>query len=218
MQPRASDEGPSSGGPSASRIRGRPAVERSVVKERHDPNLLRAVAYKRNIDSTKSLVTAYNAATAEDKRAVLLGWLCKYHERSADCLTPRAVIDYAELANIAPRSTKEKDILKDLISDLTSCICEGSFLPPSFAAALYSALVHVIPFAYDDVQQLVAVARKLLGTLSGEPRLTRRTFAKHEATFLALQQIFSCFVTPISSRSKKTRSRSCVEPSQRKRD
>ena len=190
MQSQAPDEGPSSGAPSASRIRGRPAVERSVIEERYDPKLLRAVAYKRNIDSTKSLVAAYNAATAKDERAVLLGWLCKYHERSADCLTPRAVIDYAELANIAPRSTKENDILKDLISDLTSCICEGSFLPPSFAAALYSALVHVIPSAYDDVQQLVAVARKLLGTFSGEPRLTRRTFAKHEATLLALQQTF----------------------------
>ena len=190
MQSQAPDEGPRSGGPSASRIRGRPAVERSVVKERYDPKLLRAVAHKHNIDSSKSLVTAYNAATAEDERAVLLGWLCKYHERSAECLTPEAVIDYAELANIAPRSTKEKDILKDLISDLTSCICEGSFLPPRFAAALYSALVHVDPSEYDDAGQLVVVARRLLGSLTREPKLIRKTFAKHEATFLALQQTF----------------------------
>ena len=190
MQPQAPDEGPSSGRPSASRIRGRPAVEHSVVKERHDPKLLRAVAYKRDIDSTESLVTAYNAATAEDERAVLLGWLCKYHERSADCLTPKAVLDYVELANLAPRSTKEKDIVKDLISDLTSCICEGSFLPPSFAAALYSALVHVDPSEYDDAEQLVVVARRLLGSLTREPKLTRKTFAKHEATFLALHQTF----------------------------
>ena len=190
MQPQAPDEGPSSGGPSASRIRGRPAVERSAIKERHDPKLLRAVAYKRNIDSTKSLVAAYNAATAVDERAVLLGWLCKYHERSAECLAPKAVLDYAELANIAPRSTKEKDIVKDLISDLTSRICEGSFLPSSFAAALYSALVHADPCAYDDAEQLVVVARRLLGSLTREPKLTRKTFAKHEATFLALQQTF----------------------------
>ena len=190
MQPQAPDEGPSSGAPSASRIRGRPAVERSVVKERHDPNLLRAVAYKRNIDSTKSLVTAYNATTAEDERAVLLGWLCKYHERSAECLAPKAVLDYAELANIAPCSASEKDIVKDLISDLTSRICEGSFLPPNFAAALYSALVHVDPSEYDDAEQLVVVARRLLGSLTREPKLTRKTFAKHEATFLALQQTF----------------------------
>ena len=190
MQSQAPDEGPSSGAPSASRIRGRPAVERSVVKERYDPKLLRAVAYKRNIDSTKSLVAAYNAATAEDERAVLLGWLCKYHERSAECLTPEAVLDYAELANIAPRSTKEKDILEDLNSDLTSRICEGSFLPPRFAAALYSALVHVDPSEYDDAGQLVVVARRLLSSLTREPKLTRETFAKHEATFLALQQTF----------------------------
>ena len=190
MQSQAPDEGPSSGGPSASRIRGRPAVERSVVKERHDPKLLRAVAYKRNIDSTKSLVAAYNAATAEDERAVLLGWLCKYHERSAECLAPKAVLDYAELANITPRSTSEKDVVKDLISDLTSRICEGSFLPSSFAAALYIALVHADPAAYDDAGQLVVVARRLLGSLTREPKLTRKTFAKHEATFLALQQTF----------------------------
>ena len=190
MQPRAPDEGPSSGGPSASRIRGRPDVERSVFKKRYDPKLLRGVAHKCNIDSTKSLVAAYNAATAEDERAVLLGWLCKYHERSADCLTPENVIEYAELANIAPLSTSEKDMLRDLIGGLTSCICEGSFLHPSFAAALYSALVHVDPSAYDDAEQLVVVARRLLGSLTREPKLTRRTFAKHEATFFALHQTF----------------------------
>ena len=190
MQSQAPDEGPSSGGPSASRIRGRPTVKRSVVKERHDPKLLRAVAYKRNIDSTKSLVAAYNAAMAEDERAVLLGWLCKYHERKADCLTPKAVLEYAELASISPRSTSEKDVVKDLIGDLTSCICEGSFLPPSFAAALYSALVHVDFSEYDDSEQLVVVARRLLSSLTREPKLTRETFAKHEATFLALQQTF----------------------------
>ena len=100
------------------------------------------------------------------------------------------VLEYAELANIAPYSTSEKDILKDLISDLASCICEGNFLPPNFAAALYSALVHVDSFAYDDAGQLVVVARKLLGSLPREPKLTKKTFAKHEATFLALQQTF----------------------------
>ena len=190
MQPRAPDEGPSSGGPSASRIRGRPDVERSVVKKRYDPKLLRGVAHKCNIDSTKSLVAAYNAATAEDERAVLLGWLCKYHERSADCLTPENVIEYAELANIAPLSTSEKDMLRDLIGGLTSCICEGSFLHPSFAAALYSALVHVDPSAYDDAEQLVVVARRLLGSLTQKPKLTKDTFAEHEATFFALHQTF----------------------------
>ena len=190
MQAQAPDEGPSSGGPPASRTGSRPVVELPVVEERYDPKLLRAVAHKRVIDSTKSLVAAYNATTNEDERAVLLGWLCKYHERSADCLTPKVVLEYAELANIAPRSTSEKDVLKDLINDLTSCICEGSFLAPNVAAALYSALVHVDPSAYDGAEHLVVVARKLLGSLTREPKLTRRTFAKNEATFLALQQTF----------------------------
>ena len=191
MRARAADEGPSGEGSSVSRVGGQPIAENvAATEERYDPEPLHAVTKKCNIDSTKSLVTAYNAATAEDERAALLEWLRKYHDRKADCLTPNAVLDYAELANIALRSTSEKDIVKDLIEDLTSCICEGNFLPPNFAAALYNALVHVDPFEYDGAEQLVVVARRLLGSLTREPKLTRKTFTKHEATFLALHHAF----------------------------
>ena len=191
MQARAADEGPSGGGSSAPRTGDRTVREdTAVTEERYDPKLLRAAAKKHNIDSTESLVAAYNSTTDEDERAVLLGWLRKYHERRADCLTPKAVVEYAALANVAPRSASEKDVVKDLIYDLSSCICEGDFLAPSFAAALHRALVLVDPSALDAVEQLVVVAMKLLGSLSPRPKLTRKTFAKHEATFLALHQAF----------------------------
>ena len=174
-----------------SRIGGQPVTEvREGTKERCDPKLLRVIAKKHNIDSTKSLVAAYNATTNEDERAVLLGWLRKYHERKEDCLTPKAVLEYVELANVGPRSISEKDVVKDLIRDLSSCIREGSFLPPNIAIALYSALVHIDFSAYDDAEQLVVVARRLLGSLTREPKLTKDTFAEHEFTFLALQQTF----------------------------
>ena len=190
MQVRAPDEGPSRGSPSASRISRRTVIEQQAIEERYDPKLLRFVARKHNISSTKSLVAAYNVTTDENERAVLLGWLCKYHKRKADCLEPNAVLEYAELANIAPRSISEKDILKDLIRDLTSCICEGNFLTPNNAVALYRALVNIVPSAYGGTAQLMATARKLMGSLTEELKLTREIFADHETAFLALHQTF----------------------------
>ena len=69
MQAQAPDEGPSSGGPSASRICSRPVIELPAIEGRYDPKLLRVIAHKRNIDSTKLLVTAYNATTDKEERA-----------------------------------------------------------------------------------------------------------------------------------------------------
>ena len=190
IQAQAPDKGPSNDGRFASRISSRPVIERSGIEERYNPKLLRFVARKHNIESAKSLVSVYNVTTAEDERAVLLGWLRKYHERREDCLTPKAALEYAELANVAPRSTNEKDIVKNLIRDLSSCICEENFLLPNLADVLYTALVHIDPSAYEDVEQLVVVARRLLGSLTREPKLMRRTFVEHESAFLALQQTF----------------------------
>ena len=190
MQTRRPDEGPSETGIPVPGTGGRPVVRGSSAKERYDPKLLRSLAKKHNIDTTKSLVAAYNVTTNEDERAVLLGWLRKYHDRREDCLTPEAALEYAELSNVVQRSTSEKGIVKDLIRDLSSCICEGSFLAPNLAAALYTALVHVDPSAHGGAVQLVVVARRLLGSLTREPKLTKGNFAEHESTFLALQQTF----------------------------
>ena len=195
MQARAPDEGPSGGWSSASESGGQLVSQDSKTEERYDPNLLHAVVQKYSIKSTKSLVAAYNAVTDKDELAVLLGWLCKYHERKEDCLMPKTVLEYAELANIVPRSTSEEDIIKNLIGDLFSCIPEGAFLKPDFAAVLYRALLRVNPSACGGVAQLVTVARKLIGSLSATPTIRRENFTEHEPSFLALQTLFLLLVS-----------------------
>ena len=190
MQTRAADEGPSSGGSFAPRIGGQPSTENIVIEERYDPKLLRAVAKKYNIDSTKSLVKAYNATTDRDERAVLLGWLRKYDERNDVFLKPKAVFEYAELANIVSRPGHDDDIPTNLIHALCSCICQENFRRPNFAVALCRTLELADPSTYGGVAQLMVVAKKLLSSISPEPKLTRKNFAKYEATFVALQQTF----------------------------
>ena len=189
MQKRAPDEGPSSGGHSASAVNegGQSAAPNAAVEERLDPKALRAIAKKYAIDSTKSLVAAYNAAT-DDERAVFLGWINKYDERSDACLKPKTVLEYAELANVASHSANDDDILRSLMHALCSRICPGNFHRPNFAIALCRALKLANPSAYGGVPQLVVVATKLLSSLCPEPRLTRENFAECEATFLALRQ------------------------------
>ena len=191
MQTRAPDEGPSSGGHSASAVNegGQSAAPNAAVEERLDPKALRAIAKKYAIDSTKSLVAAYNAATG-DERAVLLGWINKYDERSDECLKPKTVLEYAELANVASHSANDDDILKSMMHALCSRICQGNFHKPNFAVALCRALKLANPSAWGGVGQLVFVATKLLSSLSPQPKITRKNFAACEATFLALQQAF----------------------------
>ena len=190
MQARAPDEGPSGVRSSASETGGQLTTQDAETEERYNRIILRAVVRRCNINSTKSLVAAYNATTDEDERAALLGWLRKYHERSEDCLTPKTVLEYAELVNIVPCSTSEKDILKNLIRDLCSCIRAGNFLNPNFAAALRRALVRINPSAYGGAEQLMVVAWKLLRSLSATPILNRENFSEHKWIFLALQQTF----------------------------
>ena len=188
MQTRAPDEGPSGGRPSASEPDNRLVLQDKESEEHYQPTFLGAIVKKHNIDSTKSLVAAYNATTNEDERCALFEWLRKYHERKDDCLTQKDVREYAELVNITPRSRNEEDILKNLICDLCSRISELNFLPPNFATAIYKALVHVDPSVYGGVAELMIVTRKLLGSLSATPKLERDNFLAHRGSFLALQQ------------------------------
>ena len=189
MPTRAPDEGPSTGGPFASSVDGQfTTVTNVAAEELYNPRILCAVAKKYNIDSTKSLVVAYNKATAKDERAVLLKWLRNYEKRKKECLSHESVLEYAELARIKPRSIQDKDVLKSLVFSLRTCIREGEFLENNVAAALYKALVHVDPVVYGGVAELLMVAKKLLSSLSPEPRLTHDNFAQYEATFIALRQ------------------------------
>ena len=190
MQTRAPDEGPSQTGIPASEIARRPAVEATSVEERHDPKLLLAVAKKHNIDSNEKLVAAYNSTADGDERAVMLGWLRKYNERSAECLGPKAVLEYSELSKVVFRSTRDDGILGNVFRTLCSSICEGKAPEPNVAVSLCNALVHIDPAAYGGAPELVELAMKLLASLSPRPKLERGNFARHEATFLALHQTF----------------------------
>ena len=173
-----------------SRIDRRPITEATSTEERDDPRLLRAVAKKYKIDSMKTLVAAYNSTTDENERAVLLGWLRKYNERSAECLVSKVVFEYSELSKVTFCSTNDDGILGNVFRTLCSCICKEKALEPNFAISLCSALVHIDPAAYGGAPELVALAMKLLASISPRPKLARKNFARHEATFLALHQTF----------------------------
>ena len=174
-------------------------MERSNVGQRCDSRLLRAVTMKYNIDSTRSLVAVYNKTTDNDERAVLLGWLRKYGSRSDECLRLESVIEYSELAKITSRSTHDDGVLGELLENLCLCIREGMFLKTNVAIALCRTLTHVEHSSYGGAAQLVILTKNLLGSLSAQPKLTRKNFAQYEATFLALHQAF--FLLHMSNRN-----------------
>ena len=189
MQLQASVEEPTAGSPSVLEIESRPSQSDSDMEELNNPKLLRSIAKKYGIKRTKSLVAAYNATTNKDERGVILHWLRRYDERRDDCLKPKCMLEYAELAKIAPRSTHDKEVLKNLVCALGSCLRQRKLPAKNLAMALYRTLIHVDSSAF-DVADLVVVARKLLTSLCPEPKLSRENFAEHEATFYALQQTF----------------------------
>ena len=188
MEPQASVEGPTAERTSASDDSSQSCQSDSDVEELDDPKLLRAVAIKYGIESTKSLVTAYNATTNRTERSVLLHWLRRYDERGDDRFKPKHVLEYAELAKIAPRSTQDKEVLKNLVCALGSCLHQRKLSAKNLPMALCRALIHVDASAYGGVADLMVIARKLLASLSPEPIISRENFAEHEATFHALQQ------------------------------
>ena len=188
MQSQALVMEPMAGGPSASGDSGRPCHSDLDVEELDNPKLLRTVAKKYFIESTKSLVAAYNGATDKEERGVLLHFLRRYDERRDECLKPKHVLEYAELAKIAPRSMQDKEALKNLFRALHSDLRQREFPVKNLAVALCRALTHFDSSAYGGVADLVVVARKLLGSLCPEPKLSRENFEEHEATFHALQQ------------------------------
>ena len=190
MQSKFSKEEPSGGGPSGSGSGGRVHMQNFNILKKTGPMLLRAVAKKYNILNTKSLVTAYNATTVANERAVLLGWLRKYGEGSDECLKPKAVLEYAELFKVANVSEQDADILRNLVYGLGSLIRPGEFSGENVAKALLSALTWVDSAVYDDTAQLTHLAYTLVSGLSRWPRLTRQNFLKHEANFLCIHQVF----------------------------
>ena len=190
MQTQALAEDVSAGGPSASESGGNPRLSDSNIQERNASKLLRAVVKKHNVVSTTSLVAAYNATTVTKERAVLLNWLLKYSEAKEDSLKPKSVLEYSELARVDHVSEQDAKALRNLVYDLGSRIHPDEFLDENVAKALLSALTWVDATVYDDLAQLIVLAKKLLFSLSSEPRLNKHNFAKYEPNFLALHRVF----------------------------
>ena len=188
---RASDEEMSQGEPSTGARRNAPRPHDSDVQEVDDPKLLRAVSKKYSIDSTQSLVAAYNASTDGRERGVLFRWLRQYNRRNEECLSADTVFEYAQLAKIIPFTVQDEELLRKLVYALRFRLRQGEFIDSeSIAEALWIALTWVEASVYNDTAQLVVVAKDLVSSLSSSPRLTRQNLAKHEATFLALHQTF----------------------------
>ena len=160
------------------------------IRGRNRPKFLRAVAKKYNILNTKSLVAAYNATTDVNERSVLFEWLRKYGERSADCIKPKTVLEYAELAKVAKVSEQDGNVLRELVKALGSQIRPSEFLEENVAKALYIALTWVDSGVYDDTSRLTDLGLDLLNSLSSRPRLKKENFLKYEAHFLCIHQVF----------------------------
>ena len=189
MQTQAFNEELSAGGPSASGSGGNRRLSDSNIQGKDASRLLRAVAKKHNVVSTESLVVAYNATTVPNERAVLRNWLLKYGETREDCLRPKAVLEYAELAKVVHVSEQDAEILRNVVYDIGSLIRSDEFLDENVANALLSALTWADATVYDDLAQLFVLAKRLLFSLSSELRLTKHSFAKLEASFLAISQV-----------------------------
>ena len=189
MQYQPLDEELPVGGPSASESGGRPYLPDLNIQQRYHSKLLRALARKHDIVSTKSLVAAYNATTDENERSVLLVWLREYGQRSDECLEANAVLEFVELAKIAPVFEQDADILRQLVYALHSRIRPDEFLDEFTAKALLSALTWVNPTVY-DAEQLTDLTFALVSSLSSVPTLTKQNFLEYEANFLGLHQAF----------------------------
>ena len=190
MQSEALVEETTAGGPSASGDVVRPGKSDSHVKELDNPKLLRTVAKKYGVESTKLLVAAYNATTVKDERGVLLHWLRRYDEWKDDCLKPKHVLRYAELAKVAHVSEQDATVLRNLVYNFGSLIRPNEFLDEDVAKAMLSALTWVESSVYDDTSRLADLGLDLLLSLSSRPRLTRQNFLKYEANFLCIHQVF----------------------------
>ena len=98
------------------------------VRELDNPKLLRAVAKKYNIESTKSLVAAYNATTDKDERGVLLRWLRQYIRQKDELSRPENLLEFAELAKVIPLTTKDEDLLRGTVYLFRTYLQHGEFL------------------------------------------------------------------------------------------
>ena len=192
MQEQALDEESSAGRPSEAEELSCPCPPKLDTQELNDRRLLRAISKECNIDSTNSLVAAYNAMANGVERNVLFRWLRQYNTRNEESSRPHTVFEYAELAKIVPRTGQDKHLLRDFVRVLCHrlCECKGEFLHENVTKALLSSLTWVESSVYDEPGQLRNLAIDLMSSLPSRVELTGQNFSQYEATFLAIHQVF----------------------------
>ena len=156
-----------------------------------DEKKLRALMRQKSVDSTTSLVQAYNGSLTGEVNRLLQQCLRIYSEKKEQCAHSDVVMEYAELCKIRPRTEDDKKLLREVISVLNGRIPDGDFAGENVAEALYRALLWTPPAVLqENLTELTALADKLTASLHPTPRLTEANLLKHEATFMALHQVF----------------------------
>ena len=166
----------------------RPAGQSDNVS---DEKKLRALVREKSIDSTASLVRAYNGSATGETEHLLHKFLFIYCAKKEQYINPNTVIEYAELCKIKPRTDDDRELLHEVVLALTGRIPVGEFAAESVAEALYRSLLWTPPaIIQEDLTGLTALADKLTASLHPTPRLTEANFPSHEATFEALHEVF----------------------------
>ena len=156
-----------------------------------DEKKLRALMRQKGVDSTTSLVQIYNGSPAGETEQLLQQCLRLYGETKEKHVDAGNVMEYVELCKMKHRTEDDKKLLRDVVFFLSDWIPGDKFADESVAEALYRSLIWTPPEVFQqDLTELTEVADKLMDSLRPKPRLTEANFLKHEATFMALHQVF----------------------------
>ena len=176
------------------------------LPETAERRLLRELSVDYNIKRTSTLVAVYNYVRSADERTVLHKWLRLYGEKTDESLHPEAVLDYAEISRIIPKTPEDIELLRTLLANISSRFIPDQFVEKNTGKALYETLLSVPEAVFEDTTQLLSLAEKLLSSLARRPILNRSSFKDHKSTFFSLRFILGYLESvsqPRLSRVKK---------------
>ena len=185
----------------------------SSLRETDERRLLRELSIDNNIRKTSSLVAVYNRESSEHQRTALYKWLRLYGEKTEKSLHPEAVLDYAEISRIVPKTREDEELLRTLLVNISSRFKPDQFVETNTGKALYETLLNMPPVVFEDTTQLLSLTEKLLSSLARRPILNRSSFKDHKSTFFSLRFILGyleTFSQPRLSRVKKQEFRQLV--------
>ena len=176
-----------------------------------DAKKLRALMRQKGVDSTTSLVRIYNGSLTAEAERLLQQCLRIYGETKEEHVNADKVIEYAELCKMKPRTEDDKELLRDVVFFLSDWIPSDKFAAKGVAEALYRSLLWTPPAIFQqDLAKLTALADKLTASLRPKPKLTEANFLEHEATFMALHQVFVLMQSIARGRMSMKEKKSCL--------